>query len=95
MTKEQELLNEAKQLIEKAKELIANTEKLMESTEKEGVYFDLVKEFAGNLSGNGFMCIMGCGEYSGISFYLYDYYKWELKKDSFGKLCLIPTKKLK
>jgi len=32
-------------------------------------------------------------EYKEKSFYLTNFYNWEIKKDSFGILCLIPTKK--
>ena len=33
------------------------------------------------------------GEYEDKSFWLSESYNWEIKKDSIGKLCLIPTKK--
>ena len=33
------------------------------------------------------------GEYAHKSLLLEDVYNWEIKKDSKGKLCLIPTKK--
>ena len=44
-----------------------------------------------NLS--GFLYDRGRGEYKGIAFYLDNYYNWEIKKDSQGVLCLIPTNK--
>jgi len=44
-----------------------------------------------NLS--GFLCDRGAGEYDGIAFYLSEDYNWEIKKDSYGYLCLIPTNK--
>ena len=34
-----------------------------------------------------------CGWYKDKSFWLNDIFNWEIKKDSKGKLCLIPTKK--
>jgi hypothetical protein len=33
------------------------------------------------------------GEYKDKAFYLTSFYNWEIKTDSLGKLCLIPTKK--
>ena len=37
--------------------------------------------------------IIGTGDYAHKSFWLNDRYDWEIKKDSKGQLCLIPTKK--
>ena len=37
--------------------------------------------------------IIGTGDYAHKSFWLTDRYNWEIKKDSKGQLCLIPTKK--
>jgi hypothetical protein len=43
----------------------------------------------------GFISDRVLGEYSNKAFYLYSCYSWELKKDSDGSLCLIPTRKPK
>ena len=37
--------------------------------------------------------IIGTGDYAHKSFWLTDRYNWEIKTDSAGRLCLIPTKK--
>lgn len=37
--------------------------------------------------------VRGSGEYENKSFFLNQYFDWEIKKDSLGSLCLIPTKK--
>ena len=46
-----------------------------------------------NISTNKIIDIRGSGEYENKSFWLSEIYNWEMKKDSIGKLCLIPTKK--
>ena len=46
-----------------------------------------------NFSYNNILDIRGAGEYEKKSFWLSGSYNWEIKKDSKGKLCLIPTKK--
>ena len=45
-----------------------------------------------NISTNKIIDIRGSGEYENKSFWLSEIYNWEMKKDSIGKLCLIPTK---
>lgn len=46
-----------------------------------------------NISTNKIIDIRGSGEYENKSFWLSEIYNWEMKKDSIGKLCLIPTRK--
>jgi hypothetical protein len=45
-----------------------------------------------NISNNHIIEIRKSGEYEDKSFWLSESYIWEIKKDSIGKLCLIPTK---
>ena len=59
-------------------------------------YFDLVKINFGNYHVRyleGLMCVRKDGELKGKAFRLSKNHNWELKMDSEGKLCLIPTKK--
>lgn len=46
-----------------------------------------------NISLNKIIDVRKSGEYENKSFWLSESYNWEIKKDSIGKLCLIPTKK--
>jgi len=46
-----------------------------------------------NISLNKIIDIRKSGEYENKSFWISESYNWEIKKDSIGKLCLIPTKK--
>lgn len=46
-----------------------------------------------NISPNKIIDVRKSGEYENKSFWLSESYNWEIKKDSIGKLCLIPTKK--
>lgn len=46
-----------------------------------------------SVNADGILCDRGAGEYKGIAFYLSDHYNWEIKKDSYDCLCLIPTNK--
>lgn len=47
------------------------------------------------IQGDDFLKIRNFGEYKYKSFYLDSMYNWEIKNDSSGILCLIPTKKKK
>lgn len=46
-----------------------------------------------NISPNKIIDIRLSGEYENKSLWLSEIYNWEMKKDSIGKLCLIPTRK--
>ena len=45
------------------------------------------------LDGESIIEVRNRGEYKDKSLWLNDIFNWEIKKDSKGKLCLIPTKK--
>lgn len=46
-----------------------------------------------SVDAGGLLCDRLGGEYKGIAFCLSGYYNWEIKEDSDGVLCLIPTNK--
>lgn len=43
--------------------------------------------------GSSMLAVRGFGEYENKGFYLDDTFKWEIVKDNYGKLVLIPTRK--
>lgn len=58
--------------------------------------FSYTQAVAAGFRNNSFFQLRDAGEFRNKAFYLDDInYNWELKKDSYGKLVLIPTKKLR
>lgn len=45
------------------------------------------------VSGNTLICVCSGAEFAYKAFYLGEEFNWEMKKDSIGNLCLIPTRK--
>lgn len=53
--------------------------------------FDDEKSKKAGFFGRTFMSVRQSGEYTGKAFFLSNNYNWELKIDSKGMICLIPT----
>lgn len=89
------LIEEAKKQIAEANELIERANEMIKQNEakcEDDVYFGIEKLISIK-DEEGSMSIRGGGEFREKSFYLSDFYNWEIKKDSLDILCLIPTKK--
>ena len=77
-------------------EIESELKELRTKLTQEKKYFDLseIRDSTLDHSGsNGFICVRNTREYRNKAFYLNADLNWEIKKDSEGLLCLIPTKK--
>lgn len=63
------------------------------SRTKDAVLFTDEDATSAGFIDNQFMQIRSRGEYAGKAFFLSKLYEWEMKIDSRGDICLIPTKK--
>lgn len=91
LTRAQQQIKEAKKQIAEANELIEKANEMIKQNQcEESIFLDkeTLYEF---LTEESAIAIRGDGEFKDKSYYLSGFYDWEIKTDSQGFLCLIPT----